>query len=387
MDEKQTKRTGLPENIRRIVVKVGSRVLVDDQGKPDLERIEELTSEIVSLKEQNYEIILVSSGAIAAGVQTLELKERPSNLPDLQMAAAVGQSVLMQHYTVSFLRHKCRVGQVLLTHTDLENRERHLNARYTMMAMLRSGVIPIVNENDVVAVDEIRFGDNDVLASLVSTLIDGDILILLTTSDGFYRTENGKLKERIPYLDSITSSTLSMAQGKGSKWSSGGMASKLKAADHAARAGTPVVIANGAEKNIIRRILNGEDTGTLIMADQKKQPLNARKKWIAFFNRPEGSIVVDDGAVEAIRRGGNSLLPAGVQEANGQFHMGALVNICDANEKIVARGITSYSQNDIEKIKGRHSTEIESLLGNCHYEEVVHRDNLVVMEEKFEWKT
>ncbi len=379
----QFKRNGLLANIRRIVVKVGSRILVGPDGKPDLEKIEELTKQLADLRKQNYEVILVSSGAIAAGVQTLGLKERPTNLPDLQMAAAVGQSVLMQHYTVSFLSHKCKVGQVLLTHTDLENRERHLNARNTMMAMLRNGVIPIVNENDVVAVDEIRFGDNDLLAALVSTLIDGDLLLLLTASDGFYRMERGEMKERIPLLKKITNSTLAMAQGKGSKWSSGGMASKLKAAGHAAQAGTPVIIANGFENNIIHRCLNGEDTGTLIMANAKKQPLRARKKWIAFFQRTVGSIIVDKGAETAICEGGNSLLPVGVLETTGRFQVGSLVNIRNEKGKTFARGITSYSHSDIDKIKGRHSNEISIILGESHYEEIIHRDNMVIMEDKY----
>lgn len=384
MVSKNSKRSGLPENIRRIVVKVGSRILVDASGKPDLDRIEKLTNELAALRKNNIEVILVSSGAIAAGVQTLGFKERPVNLPDLQMSAAVGQSVLMQHYTVSLLRHKIRIGQVLLTHTDLENRERHLNARNTILAMLRNGVIPVVNENDVVAVEEIRFGDNDYLAALVSTLIDGDLLLLLTASDGFYHMENGELKERIPKLHSITPDTLSMTQGKSSQWSSGGMASKLKAADHAAQAGTPVVIANGTEKDIIKKVLDGADTGTLILADQKKQNLKARKKWIAFFQRSAGSIMVDDGAVEAICRGGKSLLPAGVCDAKGKFNMGSLVNIRDMNGKTVARGITSYGRDDIEKIKGCHTNEISSVLGNDHFKEIIHRDNMVITEEKFE---
>jgi glutamate 5-kinase len=383
MDMNQSVRSALLPQIRRIVVKVGSRILVGSDGKPDLDKIEELTTQLAELRKQNFEVILVTSGAIAAGVQSLGLQERPTNLPDLQMAAAVGQSVLMQHYTVSFMAHKCKVGQVLLTHTDLENRERHLNARNTMLAMLRNGVIPIVNENDVVAVDEIRFGDNDLLAALVSTLIDGDLLLMLTASDGFYRTVRGEMKDRIPLLKKITNSTLSMAQGKGSKWSSGGMASKLKAAGHAAHAGTPVIIANGFEDNIIHRCLHGEDTGTLILADEDIQPLKARKKWIAFFPRSTGSIVVDDGAENAICRGGNSLLPVGVVETAGRFQVGSLVNIRNEKGQTIARGISSYSDSDIEKIKGRHSNEISSILGESHYEEIIHRDNMVIIEEKY----
>lgn len=380
MSQEESIRKGLPGKIRRLVIKVGSRVLVDSQGRPDIPKIEELSGEISHLHQQGYEVILVSSGAIAAGVQTLGLKDRPSNLPDLQMAAAVGQNVLMQHYTVSFMQYGCKVGQVLLTHTDLENRERHLNARNTMLAMLRSGVIPIVNENDVVAVDEIRFGDNDVLASMVSTLVGSDLMLLLTASDGFYQMENGVMKERIPFLENVTSDTLSMAQGKGSKWSSGGMASKLEAAGYAAKAGTPVVIASGMENGTIQKILNGEDIGTLVMAENRDQPLKARKKWLAFFHRPEGSIVVDDGAKEAICSRGNSLLPAGVHQTKGRFRVGALVNIRSEDGKTIARGITAYSRDDIERIKGRHTGEISSILGECHFKEIIHRDNMVVME-------
>ncbi|MEX1063694.1 MAG: glutamate 5-kinase [Balneolaceae bacterium] len=378
-----TKRNRLPGQLRRLIIKVGSRILVDSRGRPDLEKIDRLATGISRLHRQNYEVILVSSGAIAAGVQTLGWNSRPANLPDLQMAAAIGQSVLMHQYSVSFSHHGCRIGQVLLTHSDLKNRERHLNARNTMLAMLRNRVIPVVNENDVVAVDEIRFGDNDLLASMVSTLVDGDMLFLLTTADGLYRMEDGEMKERIPLLEAVTNDTIAMAQdgGKGSQWSSGGMASKLEAAKYAAQAGTPVVIANGNENGVIERILNGEDIGTLVLAEEREQPLKARKKWIAFFHRAEGSIIVDDGAKTAICSRGNSLLPAGVDHTRGQFKVGALVNILGLNGKPVARGITAYSRDDIERIKGRHTAEIPDILGESHYEEVIHRDNMVVIEK------
>lgn len=380
MVPQKSERYGLPERIRRIVIKVGSRVLVDDQGRPRQEKIRQLTAEISDLRKQGYEIILVTSGAIAAGVQTLGWSERPVNLPDLQMAAAVGQSVLMNRYTRSFSHHNCLIGQVLLTHADLNNRERHLNARNTILAMLRNNVIPVVNENDVVAVDEIRFGDNDVLASMVATLVEADLLVLVTTSDGFYRTENGEMLERIPFLERITGETLSMAHGKGSTWSSGGMASKLEAASHAAKAGTAVAIVSGSEERAIHQVLEGRDIGTLIQAEERDQPLKARKKWIAFFHRPEGSIIVDEGAREAICNRGNSLLPAGVDHTVGRFGMGALVNIRDLDGKTIARGITAYSHDDVERIKGRHSTEIPDILGRSHFSEVIHRDNMVILD-------
>jgi glutamate 5-kinase len=265
MQTNENARSGLSGRLKRIVIKAGSRVLVDEQGRPDQVRIQQLADELAELHRLNYEIILVTSGAIAAGVQAMGWQKRPSSLPELQMAAAVGQNVLMNIYAGGFRRHSITLGQILLTHADLNHRERHLNARNTMLAMLRNRVIPVVNENDVVAVDEIRFGDNDVLASMVSTLVHGNLLIMLTTSDGFFRMENGIMKERISVLESISEETLSMAQGKGSAWSSGGMASKLKAAQHASLSGTPVVIANGLDNGMITKILHGTDTGTLIL--------------------------------------------------------------------------------------------------------------------------
>lgn len=382
MCAKTKHREGLPERIRRIVIKVGTRILVDERGRPDPERIDRLSSEIASLHSGGIEVILVSSGAIAAGVQTLGWNERPAHLPELQMAAAVGQSVLMQQYANAFSNHDCRIGQVLLTHSDLRNRERHLNARNTMLAMLRNRVVPVVNENDVVAVDEIRFGDNDLLAAMVSTLVGADLLLLLTSADGFYLTENGRLTERVSRLEQITDEVLQMAGEKGSEWSIGGMASKLRSARDATQAGTPVLILNGAEKGVIGRALDGEDLGTLILPEERSHPLRARKKWIAFFQRPQGSIFVDRGAEEAIRDRGNSLLPAGVDHTKGEFRVGSFVNVRSLDGKTFARGITAYSNEEIERIKGRHSTEIPDILGHSHFEEVIHRDNMVILQNE-----
>lgn len=372
-------REGLPDNIHRLVIKVGSRVLVDPSGRPDPDRIRQLTDQIAALQNQNYEVIFVSSGAIAAGVEALGWQHRPANLPDLQMAAAIGQGVLWNHYSEQLARHDCRLGQVLLTHADLNDRIRHLNARNTIMTMLRNRIIPLVNENDVVAVDEIRFGDNDLLGAMVATLIDADLLLLLTTSDGLFHTENGRLVQRIPRLDDITDETLSMAQGKGSEWSSGGMGSKLQSADRAIKAGTPVVIANGHQQRILERVLEGEDLGTLITGTAHQQKLKARKKWIAFFHRPQGSVYVDEGAGKAICEKGHSLLPVGVSRTEGRFRAGALVNIRDEHGKVIARGLTAYDRNDIERIKGKRSVDIPFILGDRHFNEVIHRDNMVLM--------
>ncbi len=379
LDNDSTRRTGMPETVRRIVIKAGSRILVDDRGRPDPVQITSLIDQIAALQKQGYEVIFVSSGAIAAGVQALGWKHRPDGLSDLQMAAAVGQGVLLNFYSEKLAQHECRLGQVLLTHADLNDRVRHLNARNTIMAMLRNRIIPVINENDVVAVDEIRFGDNDLLAAMAATLIDADLMVLLTTSDGLHRTEDGRLTERIPLLKDITDETLEMAQGKGSSWSSGGMASKLQSADRANQAGTPVIIADGHQQNVLQRLLQGEDLGTLISGPANRQRLKARKKWIAFFHRPQGSIFVDEGAGQAITREGYSLLPVGVSRTEGKFRAGALVNIRNAEGKTIARGLTSYDREDIERIKGKRSADIPFILGARHHVEVIHRDNMVLM--------
>lgn len=376
----QKKRGCLPEKINRIVIKAGSRVLVDSRGRPDLQQITRLAEQLSLLKKQNYEVVFVSSGAIAAGVEAMGWMQRPVNLPDLQMAAAIGQGVLLNHYSAEFARHGHRLGQVLLTHADLNDRVRHLNARNTILAMLRNRIIPVVNENDVVAVEEIRFGDNDLLAAMVSTLIDADLLILLTTSDGLFRSSQGRLTDRISLLQDITDETLEMAQGKASHWSSGGMGSKLQAADRAVKGGTPVLIANGHEPRVLQRLLEEEDMGTLIVCPSKTQKLKARKKWIAFFHRPQGSIIIDQGAEKAIIHHGHSLLPIGIQSAEGRFRPGSLVNIKTGTGEIIARGLTSCGREDIDRIKGKHSDKMDALLGERHHKEVVHRDNMVLMK-------
>ncbi|WP_210509648.1 glutamate 5-kinase [Natronogracilivirga saccharolytica] len=372
-------RTGFPEQVKRLVIKVGSRVLVDKQGRPDPAQIQKLTGQIASLRNQNYEVILVSSGAIAAGVQSLGWPRRPVNLPDLQMAAAIGQGVLLNLYSEQLARYDCRLGQVLLTHGDLNDRIRHLNARNTIMSMLRNGIIPVCNENDVVAVDEIRFGDNDLLAAMVAALIDADLLVLLTTSNGLFRAENGRFTERIPLLEDITDETLAMAQGKGSGWSSGGMGSKLQSADRAIRSGTPVVIADGYQENVVARLLSGEDLGTLITVSSEEQKLKARKKWIAFFHRPQGSLFVDEGAANAITEKGHSLLPVGVSKVEGRFRAGSLVNIRKSDGKVIARGLTAFDRDEIERIKGKKTVEIPRILGERHHIEIIHRDNMVLV--------
>lgn len=363
----------------RVVVKIGSRVLVQRDGRPDLRRLRALVGDLAAARRAGREIVVVSSGAIGAGMSVLGLKTRPTHLPDLQMAAAVGQSRLMALYDRLFAAEKCRVGQVLLTHADLNDRQRHLNARNTMMNLLRNGIIPIVNENDVVSVDEIKFGDNDLLASLVALLIQADLLVLLTTVDGFRAPAAGGRTRRVPFLKGVSEEALALAVGKGSELSTGGMMSKLQAADTVAGVGTPVVIANGRQAGAIGKVLAGNDVGTLLAAG-KPSGLSGRKRWIAFFHKAKGSLVVDDGARLAVTEKGRSLLPIGVKGVEGEFEAGDVVNIRVAGGPAFARGVTDYSSEEVRRIQGRKTAEIAAILGAADFEEVIHRDNMVVLK-------
>jgi glutamate 5-kinase len=386
---------------RRIVVKVGTRVLVDANGRPDPARLSNLTNQIAALRSEGREIVLVSSGAIAAGLEALGLKRRPTHLPGLQMTAAVGQSRLVAHYAQLFATRGVNVGQVLLTHEDLKNRRRHLNARNTMMALLRHGVVPIVNENDVVSVDEIRFSDNDHLASLVALLVDADLLLLLTKVDGVKRplgtrptggrpptsqttrrppTKPARQRyQRVGYIDRVTDEVIAWSWGEVSGLTLGGMRLKLQAAQTAAEAGVAVVIADGRKPTVLHDIVAGHDTGTLIgVADTKDQPLSSRKRWIAFFHRPDGGLIVDDGARDALQRSGRSLLPIGIRGVEGTFRAGALVRVKDGEGQVIARGLVAYSSADIQQIMGRATNDVAQILGAKPYDEVIHRDNIVL---------
>jgi glutamate 5-kinase len=372
-------RTALPA-AARVVIKIGSRVLVQRTGRPDVRRMKELVRQIAALRAAGREVVVVSSGAIGSGMEALGMKRRPVTVPDLQMAAAVGQSRLMAAYDALFSRRGCRIGQILLTHDDLRHRVRHLNARNTMMNLLRHGIVPIVNENDVVAVDEIKFGDNDLLASLVALLIEAHALILLTTVDGLRAPAGQGRTRRIPHLKGISDEALGLASGKGSELSTGGMLSKLQSASMVVSGGIPVVIANGRVDGVISRIMAGEDVGTHVAPGHLAGALQShRKRWIAFFHKTHGTVVVDDGAREAIERKGRSLLPIGIREVEGDFGQGAVVNVRAVDGTLVARGLADYSSEEIRLIKGRRTDEIASILGAKDYDDVIHRDNMVLL--------
>ena len=377
----QTARKALAAT-RRVVVKIGSRVLVQRNGRPDTRRMTALVKDIAALRRAGREVIVVSSGAIASGLQALGIKKKPADLPTLQMAAAVGQSRLMAAYDRLFTRQKCTIGQVLLTHDDLEHRRRHLNARNTMLKLLEHGIIPIVNENDVVSVDEIKFGDNDALASRSAMLVEADLLVLLTTVNGFHAPDAKGRSRRVPYLADVTADTLSHTQGKGSIFSTGGMASKLTSAAEAARMGTAVVIANGRKDDILQQVVAGANVGTLIPpapAPTANGGLNLRRRWVAFFHHAQGKVTVDDGARDALLLRGKSLLPVGIRAVTGDFDAGDLIEIVDAAGRCIAQGLTEFSSTETQLLKGLKSGKIRELLGADAPDEVIHRDNLVLL--------
>lgn len=349
---------------RRMVVKAGSRVLVQNSGRPDKRRLNLLVDELSQIQNAGGEVAFVSSGAIGAGLEVLGMKSRPKAIPDLQMAAAVGQISLMSVYNELFSQNKCKVGQVLLTHDALKHRERHLNARNTLLNLIANRIVPIINENDAISTEEIKFGDNDVLAALVAILIDADALVLLSTTDGL-RDENNK---RVSYIEKVDDAVLELVADRQDNLSTGGMASKLRSAQVAAHNGIPVVIANGRKTGVLTRIFEGKDEGTLLIP--KAGNISKRKRWIAFFNRAEGHLTVDNGAVMALQKG-KSLLPVGIQSIDGQFKVGAMVDIRTQNGERIARGLVEYSSDEIAVLKGQKTTEKSG--------EVIHRDNLVIL--------
>ncbi len=362
-------------NAKRIVVKVGSSLLTE-KNRLNLEMMEKIVDQLAALQKKNKEIILVTSGAIASGMGRLNLKKLTS-IPQKQAAAAVGQNLLMGIYERLFKKKGCLVAQILLTSEDIQDRERYLNARNTLLTLLNYKAIPIVNENDTVAVDEIKFGDNDTLSALVASKVEADLLIILTDTKGLYTTDPQKRGARfIEEVSEITSQLERMASGPGTLRGTGGMVTKLRAAKIARSSGIAMVIADGRMRNVIKRILAGERLGTLFLPKEK---LKSRKRWIAFGVVLKGKIKVDEGAKEAISKRGKSLLPSGIIEVKGRFSRGAGVSIVDEENKEFARGIVSYSSSEVDRIKRKKTQEIKKILGYKDYDEVIHRNNLVVL--------
>jgi len=363
---------------KRIVVKVGTSTLAHQTGKLNLFQLEKLVRELADVHNQGQEVLLVTSGAIGAGAGKLGLKQKPRTIPEKQAAAAVGQGVLLHMYEKLFAEYGAVVAQILLTREDIVNRKRYLNARHTLSTLIQYGVIPIINENDTVVVDEIRFGDNDTLAALVAGLIDADLLILLSDIDGLYtgdpRTDTGA--ELINIIEEVTPEIEQLAGGTGSEFGSGGMETKIQAGKIAINSGVNMVITNGQTEGIIRRVLSGQGTGTLFVPRENR--LHSRKRWIAYGSRVQGKVVVDDGARRAITSSGKSLLPSGILHVDGRFESGHVVSVVSLEGGEFARGIINYSSEQVSLIKGKQTQEIGAILGHKDYDEVIHRDNMTV---------
>ena len=368
------------KNAKRVVVKVGTSTITYSNGKRNFSQIDRLARELSDLQNQGKEMILVTSGAVAVGVDRLGLPKKPDTIPGKQAAAAVGQGVLMHTYEKFFADYGQVVAQVLLTKTESIDRHRYTNSRNTFMELLKQRVIPIVNENDVVALDELKIGDNDNMSALVAGIVDADLVIILSDIDGLY-TANPQTNpdaKLVPLVSEITPEIEASAGGVGSSRGTGGMATKLQAAKAATSSGIYLVIASGTEKNAIPRILDGENIGTLFVSRENR--LQFRKRWLAFGARIQGSIIVDDGCAGAIHKaGGCSILPAGITAVEGCFEPGSTISVKDTDGRELARGLSHYSYDELDKIKGCKSNEIEDIIGHKNYDEVIHRDDLVIL--------
>ncbi len=373
-----TLRGNILQQLKRVVIKVGSGVISTDDGL-DGAMVTRLADDICELCARGIEVILVSSGAVSAGRNFLGIEGRPKTIPQKQAAAAIGQPRIMRAYKEVFERHERVAAQVLLTRDDLSNRRRYLNAHNTFDTLLEYGVTPIVNENDTVVVEEIRFGDNDNLSAQVASLMEADLLLILSDVDGFYDGDPScnAGAQFVPLIEKVTPEVMAMAGTTRSTLGTGGMLTKLQAAQKAGLAGIPTLIVNGRSPSILRRVFEGEELGSLFLASASK--LSARKRWIALTMLPSGKILLDGGAVRAVADSGKSLLPTGIVAVEGEFERGDAVHICDGNGVPFAIGVASYNHVELEQIKGHRCAEIEQILGYQYRDEAVYRDNLVLI--------
>ncbi len=367
------------KHAKRIVVKIGSSLLTKGGKGLDKTAIAQWVEQMAALRKSGVDVILVSSGSVAEGVWRLGLKARPTTLHELQAAAAVGQMGLVRVFDDTFQQHDVHASQVLLTHDDLSNRQRYLNARSTLLTLLQFGVVPVINENDTVATEEIRFGDNDTLAALVANLVEADLLLILTDQQGLFTADpsvdtDATLISQINVNDERLES---MAGESRSGLGRGGMSTKVSAARLAARSGAATVIAAGATNNVIQAVLNGDVIGTHFLPDI--EPLLARKRWLAGQLQVKGQLVLDNGAVEMLKNNGKSLLAVGVKWATGQFERGELVSCLDQNGVEIARGLVNYGSEETQKIAGKSSADFQLILGYADDLELIHRDNLVLI--------
>ena len=375
-------RKKIVSGVKRIVLKVGSRLLVDDERHPCRKRIKALVEQISMLREAGIEVVLVSSGAVSAGMAVLGWDKRPKELPDLQAAAATGQSRIMSMYEEASREFGFHCGQLLLTADDVKNRRRHLNFSNCLNALLRRGILPIINENDSISVEEICFGENDYLAALVGIISKAELTVLLTSVNGmFEKKDDGSFGDRISVIEEISDEIKKMATGTdGNQLSTGGMETKLKAAEAVTQVGESLWIVDGRDFSVIKDLKNGADIGTLFPGSEEK--MRSHKRWLAFFPQISGSLVIDKGARKALVNKGSSLLPGGITEVEGDFLKGDVVEVKTLDGKLIAKGAVNYSAEDMNRIKGRKTTDIIDLLGYHINDVAVHRDNLVLLNSE-----
>ncbi|WP_346355927.1 glutamate 5-kinase [Azotosporobacter soli] len=363
---------------KRIVVKVGTSTLTHATGKLNVGRVDRLARELTDLVNQGKEIILVTSGAVGVGIDRLGLKERPRTIPEKQAAAAVGQGILMHIYEKMFAEYGQIAAQVLLTREDSVKRSRYANSRNTLLTLIAMGVIPVINENDAVAIEELKIGDNDTLSAMVASIVDADLLIILSDIEGLYTANPQTTPDAtlISTVHDVSPEIEALAGGAGSTLGTGGMHTKLQAAKIAVSSGVPMVIATGTRDGVISAIAAGEEIGTLFVSRENR--LQIRKRWLAFGARIKGSVTIDSGCERALADGA-SLLAAGIQTANGSFKAGDTISIMNLTGREMARGIAYYSSEEVARIVGCHTNEIADILGYKSYDEVIHRDNMVIL--------
>ncbi|HCN20463.1 MAG TPA: glutamate 5-kinase [Planctomycetia bacterium] len=374
---KENYRKEIISKTKRLVVKVGTGVITTKDGLLDMTQVASISRQAVGLRRRGYEVAVVSSGAVGAGMGELGMRKRPTTLPEIQAAAAVGQSKLIGAYDDCFKMEGYHAAQILLTREDLEGRHRYLNTCNTISALFGLKVIPVINENDTVSVEEISFSDNDALSVLVANLLRAELLVMLSSVDGLYRRPD-KGVELIPLVEEITADIEGLASRSKTHLGMGGIQSKLRAARIATNSGGAVVIAKGRAPDVLIKIMEGEELGTLFIPVREK--LTSRKRWIGFTLRPKGKIYVDDGAYDALSKRGKSLLASGIADVDGDFERGDVVSVfATGNNTEFARGLTNYSSAELMKIQGQSSTSIKRILGSKPYDEVVHRDNMVLI--------
>lgn len=367
----------LLKNVQKIVVKVGTSTLTKSDGQLNIEKIKKIVLELSNLSDKGYDVALVTSGAVGAGMGILNMPERPKTLSEKQAVSAVGQVSLMHLYQTLFQEYNKVIGQLLLTKGEFSDRRRYLNVRNVCNTFFDKKIIPVINENDAIVADELKVGDNDTMSALVSGLIDADLVIILSDIDGLYNKNPQKYEDAklIELVGDITEDVKNMAGGEGSKFGTGGMITKIIAAEMATKIGTNLVIANGDDPKNITRVVEKENIGTLFVRKNKK--ISSKKYWLAYGTNKKGIVTIDEGAEKALLNG-KSLLPVGIKSVEGRFDEGAVIKIENLKKEIIATGITNYSSDEIEVIKGKQSEEIEGILGYQYHADVVHIDNMLV---------